>query len=169
MSKQFADRVCKQCGNTFQPNKPINTCNPCLNFNARQKRVIDLGGDAIVDENGYLKRWGRPRDVVENPYEERVKDWRKKARFIEKNFKTRPEWQKYFREELERIASDKILWASLTRDTLGLSTNSEKENAEPKKMGRPPHSHSNGYKYGDTRDMDWNDFDSWGYGLEEDM
>lgn len=169
MSKQLGERVCKHCGNTFQPNKPVNSCNPCLNLKARQKRQMELGGDAIVDENGYLRRWGRPRDIVQIHYEERVKDWRKKAAFLEKNFNTRAEWQEYFRNEFDRIASDTILWASLTRDTLGLSMKSENESDEPKKMGRPPHSDTKGYKYRDTRDMNWEDFDSWGYGLEEDM
>ena len=169
MSKQLAERVCKDCGKTFLPNKPINSCNPCLNLKARKKRAIELGGEAIIDENGYLKRWGRPRDIVENSYEDRVRDWKKKAQYIEKNFKTRPEWQEYFRSELDRIVKDEILWASLTRETLGTMTNEAKENYEPKKMGRPSHSDTSTYRYKDTRDMNWEDFDSWGYGLEEDM
>lgn len=169
MSKVLRERQCKECGKTFQPKTPINSCKECVNLKARRKRLEELGEAAIVGEDGYLKRWGRPNDIEGVEYNDRCRAWKKKASFIEKNFKTRPEWQEYFKSELDRIANDKPLWASLTRDTLGSQTNIAKETAEPKKMGRPSGNTTTTYRYKDTRDMNWDDFDSWGYGLEEDM
>ena len=162
--KQFQERICKDCGVTFEPTRPIHRCKACINLVARRKRAEALGVDMPTD--GYLKNHGRPVDIEGIRYDDRVKIWRSRARFLDKELHNREEWRGFFREELERIYNDKPLWTSLTRETLGCQTNEMKEEREPKAMGRPTNKEK---RYLDTRDMNWEDFDSWGFGTEEDM
>jgi len=119
-----------------------------------------------MPDDGYLRNHGRPVDIEGIRYDDRLKVWRNRARYLEKELHSREEWRKFFKEDLERIYNDKPLWANLTRDTLGFQTNEVKETREPKAMGRPLNQEK---RYLDTRDMNWEDFDSWGFGLEEDM
>jgi hypothetical protein len=162
--KPLGERVCKDCGATFEAIRPIHRCKACINLVARRKRAEGLGID--MPDDGYLRNHGRPVDIEGIRYDDRLKVWRSRARYLEKELHSREEWRKFFREDLERIYNDKPLWANLTRDTLGFQTNEVKETKEPKVIGRPT---SIEKRYLDTRDMNWEDFDSWGFGLEEDM
>jgi hypothetical protein len=147
--KDGEDRVCTTCGVTFHTMRPRNVCPPCVNQIAREKNRA----------NGNKERHGRPSDLEGIGYEQRKVQWTKKARWIEKNLNERSEWQEYFRQELQRISEDEKLWASLTRETLGMTPKRGEEN-EDVKIGRPSNN--------DKQWMTWEEYEANGWGLPED-
>jgi len=149
-------RTCKECQIEFHTMKPIWVCKECTNKKHRIQRNIEVGKGATAE---YSQKLGRKKTDLEGiGYEERKREWYRKASWLERKVKDRSEWQEFFRNEFERIRNDEKLWNSLTRETLGMTP--PKEDKEEKKMGRPSHK--------DTQWMTWEEYEAGGWGEPED-
>lgn len=150
-------RVCKECQTEFHTMKPLWVCKECTNKKNRLQRNIEVGNGATSE---YAEKLGRKKTDLEGiGYEERKREWYRKASWLERKVKERSEWQEFFRNEFDRILNDKPLWESLTRETLG-KTPKKEDRDEDAKIGRPSNE--------DKRWMTWEEYEARGWGEPED-
>jgi len=150
-------RDCKECGTSFHTMKPRWVCKDCVNKQHRIERNIELGRGAT---DAYCNKMGRKKtDLKGIGFEDRRREWYRKASWLQRKVKDRTEWQAFFKEEFERIRNDEPLWKSLTRDSLGMT---KPKSTEENKLavGRPSHK--------DNEWMSWEEYEARGWGEPED-
>ena len=151
-------RICRMCNEQFWTDKPVLRCKPCVNKEAQVFR--DKKREEAIRNGTHKGVLGRSLDIEGKNYLERRKDFVERVKFLNK-MQERTQWQEFYKEEFDRILSDKILWKALTREGLGkMVGRSKEEDDEDSVMGRP--------SYKSKKWMTWEDFEREGWGGIED-
>jgi hypothetical protein len=149
-------RICRACNEQFWAEKPVLRCKPCVNKEAQAFR--DKKREEAILNGTHTGKQGRSLDIEGKNYLERRKDFVERVKFLDK-MQDRTQWQEFYKEEFDRIVSDKVLWKALTREGLGKMVTKNKDD-ENSVMGRPSHK----LKQWPT----WEEFEAGGWGGIED-
>jgi len=152
-------RICKECGNEFKPKTALLSCNDCVNKKARE--VSRLKREEGIRDGTYVPYRGIRPEGLSSDFEVRRKEHHKTQQLIK--YMERDEYRIYLHNKLNEIIQNKPLWAFLTRPSLGETPSKErKEAGKGKGKGRPKKTNI------DTRNLNWDDYEQWGFNLPED-
>jgi hypothetical protein len=152
-------RICKECGNEFKPKTALLSCNDCVNKKARE--VSRLKREEGIKDGTYVPYRGIRPEGLSSDFEVRRKEHHKTQQLIK--YMERDEYRIYLHNKLNEIIQNKPLWAFLTRPSLGETPSKErKEAGKGKGKGRPKKTNI------DTRNLNWDDYEQWGFNLPED-
>jgi len=151
-------RICRTCNEEFLAEKPVLRCKACLRKEAQIMR--DKKREEAIRNGTHKGVLGRSFDIEGKNYLERRKDFVERVRFLDK-MQERTQWQEFYKEEFDRILSDKVLWHALTREGLGKMMHKNKEDDdEDSVVGRP--------KNKQKQWMTWDEFEKNGWAMPED-
>jgi hypothetical protein len=146
------------CNEEFLADKPVLRCKPCVNKEAQVFR--DKKREEGIRNGTHRGVKGRTFDIYGIDYLERRKGFVERVKFLDK-IQERTQWQEFYKEEFDRIFSDKALWKALTREGLGKMVGRNKQDDdEDSHIGRP--------KNDKTKWMTWDDYEAGGWGGIED-
>jgi len=152
-------RICKECGNEFKPKTALLSCKDCVNKKAREKVREKI--QQQIEEGTYVPYRGiRPEGMPED-FEERRREYNKTIQ-LTKHMERR-EYRTFLYNKLNEIMANKPLWIYLTRPSLGETPSKERLEAG-KGTGRGRKKKDNI----DTRYLNWDDYEQWGFNLPED-
>jgi hypothetical protein len=151
-------RVCRLCGEEFKPKSRLMRCSKCVNGLAKEtrdakiKHLMEIGEIIPLEDRKPEEMKGGSR-AIEKKYRE-VKRMCSKME--------RDEFRAYAKDKLNQIMENEILWKYLTREGLGesIDRNVVKEPKLSKKEKL--------IQRGDTRNMNWDEFEQMGFGDDAD-
>lgn len=152
-------RVCKECGNEFKPKTALLSCNDCVNRRAREKLKAKI--QQQIEDGTYVPYRGLRPEGLSSDFEVRRKAFAQTQKLIK--YMDRDEYRIYLHNKLSEIIANKPLWTFLTREGLGETPSKEKlEESKGKGRGRKKQTNI------DTRYLNWDDYEQWGFNLPED-
>ena len=160
-------RICNECGQEYKPTERRLICRPCINRIARDK--FREKTQQLIDEGLHVPYRGvRPEGMPED-FEERRREYVK----IQKLTKHmgRDEYREFLHNRLNEIMNNKPLWVYLTRPGLGETPKKEKieeGKGKGRGKGRPKKEMGIDIAKDDTRNLNWDDYEQWGFNLPED-
>jgi hypothetical protein len=143
-------RICLDCSLEFHTMKPINRCNPCSNKRNKNRleEKIELG---LVEKHEYKENY--PFDTTNG---EAVKRFHQ-IQYALRQCKTGEQRRAHYQKQLDEIKENGILkWIMDRRDA---ETKAEKKLKSKGKIDKD---------MPDTRYMDWDEFETGGWGNIED-
>jgi hypothetical protein len=151
-------RICRLCGEEFKPKSRLMRCSKCVNKLARETRDAKI---KLLIESGELVRHSdRKPEEMKGGSSAIDKKYRNLKRMCSKM--DRDEFKAYAKDKLNQIMENQILWDYLSREGLGESIDKTVVK-EPKLSKREKF-----IQRGDTRNMNWDEFEQMGFGLDED-
>jgi hypothetical protein len=151
-------RICKICGLEFKPKSRLMRCKECVNKKARELRNEKI---KLAIENGELVYHAdRKPEEMQGGSSALDKKYRQLKRMCSKM--DRDEFRAYAKDKLNQIMENQMLWDYLSREGLGESIDKTVVK-EPKLSKREKF-----IQRGDTRNMNWDEFEQMGFGLDED-
>ena len=151
-------RICRLCGLEFKPKSRLLRCNKCVNKLARETRDAKI---KLAIENGELVRHSdRKPEEMKGGSSAIDKKYRNLKRMLSKM--DRDEFRAYAKDKLNQIMENQILWDYLSREGLGESI--DKTVVKEPKLSKK----EKFIQRGDTRNMNWDEFEQMGFGLDED-
>jgi hypothetical protein len=151
-------RICRLCGEEFKPKSRLLRCKECINKLAREVRDEKI---KLAIENGELVRHAdRKPEEMKGGSSAIDKKYRQLKRMCSKM--DRDEFRAYAKDKLNQIMENQILWDYLSREGLGESIDKTVVK-EPKLSKREKF-----IQRGDTRNMNWDEWERMGFGGDED-
>jgi hypothetical protein len=151
-------RICRLCGEEFKPKSRLLRCNKCVNKLAREVRDERI---KLAIQNGELVRHAdRKPEEMKGGSSAMDKKYRNLKRMLSKM--DRDEFRAYAKDKLNQIMENQMLWDYLCREGLGESIDKTVVK-EPKLSKREKF-----IQRGDTRNMNWDEWERMGFGSEED-
>jgi preprotein translocase subunit Sss1 len=151
-------RICRICGEEFKPKSRLFRCKECINRLARETRDSKI---KLLIENGELiPHADRKPEEMKGGSSAIDKKYRNLKRMCSKM--DRDEFKAYAKDKLNQIMENQILWDYLSREGLGESI--DKTVVKEPKLSKK----EKFIQRGDTRNMNWDEFEQMGFGLDED-
>ena len=151
-------RICRLCGLEFKPKSRLLRCNKCVNKLAREVRDEKI---KLAIENGELVRHSdRKPEEMKGGSSALDKKYRQLKRMCSKM--DRDEFRAYAKDKLNQIMENQMLWDYLSREGLGESI--DKTVVKEPKLSKK----EKFIQRGDTRNMNWDEFEQMGFGGDED-
>ena len=151
-------RICRLCGEEFKPKSRLLRCNKCVNKLARELRDEKI---KLAIQNGELVRHAdRKPEEMQGGSSALDKKYRQLKRMCSKM--DRDEFRAYAKDKLNQIMENQMLWDYLSREGLGESI--DKTVVKPPKLSK----REKFIQRGDTRNMNWDEYEQLGFGSEED-
>jgi hypothetical protein len=151
-------RICRLCGEEFKPKSRLLRCSKCVNKLARETRDAKI---KLLIESGELVRHSdRKPEEMQGGSSALDKKYRNLKRMCSKM--DRDEFRAYVKDKLNQIMENQMLWDYLSREGLGESIDKTVVK-EPKLSKREKF-----IQRGDTRNMNWDEFEQMGFGGDED-
>ena len=151
-------RICRLCGIEFKPVSRLLRCNKCVNGLAKEvrdakiKHLIEIGEIIPLEDRKPEEMKGGGRAI-----EKKYRDLKRMCSKMD-----RDEFREYAKDKLNQIMENEILWKYLTRDTLG--ENIDRNVVKPVKLSKKEKL----IQKGDTRNMNWDEWEQMGFGGDED-
>ena len=151
-------RICRLCGEEFKPKSRLLRCSKCVNGLAKQKRDAQI---KLAIQNGEIVYHADriPEEMKGGTCGMYVKYRDLKQRLSKMD---RDEFRAYAKDKLNQIMENQMLWDYLSREGLGESIDKTVVK-EPKLSKREKF-----IQRGDTRNMNWDEFEQMGFGGDED-
>jgi hypothetical protein len=151
-------RICKICGLEFKPVSKLCRCKECVNKKARELRDEKI---KLAIESGELVRHAdRKPEEMKGGSSAIDKKYRNLKRMLSKM--DRDEFRAYAKDKLNQIMENQMLWDYLSREGLGESI--DKTVVKEPKLSKK----EKFIQRGDTRNMNWDEFEQMGFGGDED-
>jgi len=151
-------RICKLCGLEFKPKSRLMRCNKCVNRIARELRNEKI---KLAIENGELVYHAdRKPEEMQGGSSALDKKYRQLKRMCSKM--DRDEFRAYAKDKLNQIMENQMLWDYLSRE--GLGETPKKDVVKEPKLSKKEKL----IQRGDTRNMNWDEFEQMGFGGDED-
>jgi len=151
-------RICRICGVEFKPKTPVYRCKECVNKIA--KEVRDNKIKHLMEIGQLIPYTDRIPEEMKGGENKMIKKYRDLMRMCSKM--ERDEFREYVKRKLTSIMENEMLWKYLSREGLG-ETKKKGEVSEPKLSKKDK------VRYGgDTRNMNWDEWEQLGFGTEDD-
>jgi hypothetical protein len=151
-------RICKLCGEEFKPKSRLMRCSKCVNGLAKQKRDERI---KLAIQNGELVyHVDKKPEEMKGGSSAIDKKYRKLKRMLSKM--DRDEFRAYAKDKLNQIMENQMLWDYLCREGLGESI--DKTVVKEPKLSKK----EKFIQRGDTRNMNWDEWERMGFGGDED-
>jgi len=151
-------RICRLCGLEFKPKSRLMRCSKCVNGLAKQKRDERI---KLAIQNGEIVYHADriPEEMKGGTCGMYVKYRDLKQRLSKMD---RDEFRAYAKDKLNQIMENQKLWDYLCRE--GLGDTPKKDVANQPKLSKKEKL----IQKGDTRNMNWDEFEQMGFGGDED-
>ena len=151
-------RICKICGLEFKPVSNLCRCKECVNKLAREKRDAQI--KHLIEIGELIPHADRIPEDMKGGDSKVSKKYRDIMRMCSKM--DRDEFREYAKNKLTSIMENEILWKYLSREGLGETQRKSEEKAS-KLSKRDKVAYT-----GDTRNMNWDEWEQLGFGSEDD-
>ena len=151
-------RICRLCGLEFKPKSRLLRCKECINKLAREVRDSKI--KHLIEIGELIPHADRKPEEMKGTSAQLDKKYRNLKRMCSKM--DRDEFRAYAKDKLNQIMENQMLWDYLCREGLGESI--DKTVVKPPKLSKK----EKFIQRGDTRNMNWDEFEQMGFGGDED-
>jgi ubiquitin len=151
-------RICRLCGEEFKPKSRLLRCSKCVNRIARETRDAKI--KLAIESGELVYHADRKPEEMQGGSSALDKKYRQLKRMCSKM--DRDEFRAYAKDKLNQIMENQMLWDYLSRE--GLGETPRKDVVKEPKLSKKEKL----IQRGDTRNMNWDEYEQLGFGSEED-